>query len=337
MTLAEQFLNLREAATFEDWSPTWYRGTASCHHLIEEPRFQQTLEKLGLKRVVMGHSPTFPRHIQTRFDNRAILADTGMLASYYHGVPSALIVEGEHITALQLKPNGELAQLKGQTPQDQRTGAEAALLDALVEAIHQPGINSHDLKPGEPLSLDLLGRSYHATFRSGSARERKMRLAAYHLDKLLGLGLVAPVIEFTAGSNDGTLELVPANSISESQRITAKLVRPNWCDGSSDYDLLFAFDMLIGNQLRDGTSIQYDRATWLMYLGGHDHAFTTTDQTVAYLKNRKLSVPRGLHTRLASLDAEALDQTLGKYLNDRQLRAVNQRMSRILNSWPVED
>ncbi|HEY5646752.1 MAG TPA: metallophosphoesterase, partial [Pseudomonadales bacterium] len=87
-------LALRESFQFAEDGPSWYRGTAACHPLLEQPRFEAVLANRGLEKVVMGHTPTFPRQLQTRFSGRAVLADTGMYEAYYHGRPAAVVFAG---------------------------------------------------------------------------------------------------------------------------------------------------------------------------------------------------------------------------------------------------
>ncbi|MFV2089291.1 MAG: metallophosphoesterase [Pseudomonadales bacterium] len=336
--LPETLLKLRESVTFNDSGPSWYRGTAACHPLIERPRFERTLHALALKRVVMGHTPTFPRYVQTRFDGRAVLADTGMLASHYKGRPSAVIIENGGITAWLLNSAGELEERLGATPTDLRTGDEAEFTTALRKALEQlPDDSINNLQPGHALSLSLSGRSYSATFIAGSKQAQKLQLAAYHLDKSLGLGLVPVIIPYPANGKRGNLEVMPVNTITERRRIADNVYRPNWCTGISDYQLMYTFDMLIGNEARNGDNIHYDRATWLMYLNGHESAFPTTSRRPEYLRETETRIPAGLHSRLASLDLDALEQTLGEFLGKRQIRAIDQRRQQILDSWPVEN
>jgi len=76
---------------FGESGPLWYRGTAQCHALIEGDRLEAALARLGVRRVVLGHTPTPDRRVSSRFEGRVILLDTGMLESVYRGRPSALV------------------------------------------------------------------------------------------------------------------------------------------------------------------------------------------------------------------------------------------------------
>lgn len=92
-----------------DWSswsllhpegPFWFRGTAKWNEGDHLALMTALLDDLGVKRQVVGHTPQATGRIQARFDNRVFLIDTGMLASVYRGVPSALEIIDDTIVAV---------------------------------------------------------------------------------------------------------------------------------------------------------------------------------------------------------------------------------------------
>ena len=77
----------------------WYRGLAT---VADDPAggpFAALLAQYGARRFVTGHTPQQSRSITVRFGGRAILIDTGMLASVYKGRASALEIAGDQLTA----------------------------------------------------------------------------------------------------------------------------------------------------------------------------------------------------------------------------------------------
>ena len=64
------------------------------------------LDQMKLARIVVGHTPTNDRRIVTRYGGRVVTIDTGMLASAYMGVPSALEIVGTRMKAIY--PDGEV-------------------------------------------------------------------------------------------------------------------------------------------------------------------------------------------------------------------------------------
>ncbi|MGE0625899.1 MAG: metallophosphoesterase [Pseudomonadales bacterium] len=328
--LPEELTALRASLQFADDGPSWYRGTAACHPLIETPRFEAMLEGRGFTHVVMGHTPTFPRIIQTRFDGRAVLADTGTYAAYYRGRPAAAVFGGGEPVFLSLDAAGELIQRSGHPAIDVRAAGSPALLQTLEDRLA-------DARPpadAKPLVLEVDGRRQLAWYRPGNRRQINQQLAAQALDRLLGLGLVAPVVQPT-GSNRGLYEIMPAASFSEAERVASSRYRPNWCAGGSDYDLMYVLDVLLGVDFRTGETLHYDPATWLIYLTGHQEAFPTWQRLPSYLTDRQVTVPPLLAERLAKLSADTLEHALGGFLNNRQRNAVLARRDLILGGWPL--
>jgi hypothetical protein len=330
--LPDDFLALRHAFEFADDGPTWYRGTAACHPLIERPRFDAMLAAQPVDRVVMGHTPTFPRVVQTRFEGRAVLADTGMYEAYYHGRPSAVVFGAGEMRTLTLGKDGVLRAERSRPAVDVRAEGDEAILAALRRTLAGRAPPEDD----GPLVLNAGGRRLLARYHSERRNVVQKRLAAQALDHLLGLGLVAPVVA-REGSGNGTFEVMPAAAFSEAERVSAGRYRPNWCDGGSDYDLMYALDALLGMDTRSADNVHYDPATWLIYLTGQDVAFPTWRRLPRYLENRPVTLPPALAERLANLTAEQLEEALGEYLGDRQLHAVLGRRDRILSDWQVAE
>jgi len=80
--------------------PLWYRGTAVCHPLLETQNLSQVLSATGADRVVIGHTPTASRQIESRLNERVISIDTGMLYDFYRGAAFALELSGASVRTL---------------------------------------------------------------------------------------------------------------------------------------------------------------------------------------------------------------------------------------------
>lgn len=321
---------LQGSPYFGDRSPNWYRGTAGCHPLLEEPVLTSALESLKASRVVVGHSPTSDRRIQTRFDGRAILADTGMLASYYRGRSSAVVFESDGVRLIypgETDAPGAMTL----TPIDTRTGAEQEIV-SLLETL-----DIDALKASQISLVDLPAGRFSLLFEPRDRQQLRNRLAAYRLDKLLGLGLVAPTVERRLRNQTGTLTLLPSGSITEVARQQSQRSRSNWCGEGNDYQLMYAFDTLIGNDLRSADQIHYDTNNWLLYLTGHDEAFGTSLDRPRYLGDRTVVLPPGLRERLDRLihagSGENLIAPLEDLLSKKRLRALLDR-ARLLLELP---
>lgn len=99
---------LVDLQSIDSWSivdpegPVWFRGFAQWSESEGQAATTVVLDRFGVSRAVAGHTPTSTRRIVSRFDNRVFLIDTGMLASAYHGQPSALEFSDRRVTAVYL-------------------------------------------------------------------------------------------------------------------------------------------------------------------------------------------------------------------------------------------
>ncbi|MDP3716821.1 MAG: metallophosphoesterase [Acidobacteriota bacterium] len=98
-------LEAQEILKIDTWlvvagdGPLWYRGLATLPDDASGGPFAALLQRYDARRFVTGHTPQQNRRINARFGGRAILIDTGML-SYYKGRASALLIEGDVLTAI---------------------------------------------------------------------------------------------------------------------------------------------------------------------------------------------------------------------------------------------
>jgi hypothetical protein len=97
---AQEILKIDSWVVVNPEGALWYRGLATEDDDPKGGPFTALLAKYGAKRFVTGHTPQQNARINTRFGGRAILIDTGMLASYYMGRPAALEILGDKLTAI---------------------------------------------------------------------------------------------------------------------------------------------------------------------------------------------------------------------------------------------
>lgn len=80
--------------------PLWYRGLAEVPEDELTDKLQAMMERLKIERIVLGHTVVSTQGVTVRFGGRVFLMDTGMLASYFHGRPSALEIQEGQFTAV---------------------------------------------------------------------------------------------------------------------------------------------------------------------------------------------------------------------------------------------
>jgi hypothetical protein len=94
------FLQINKSPLVTEEGPMWFRGYARWAE-SEEPKVAEMLQRLGVSRIVCGHTPVVPGGITPRFGGRVILIDTGMLSDVYKGgQPSALEINGTELAAI---------------------------------------------------------------------------------------------------------------------------------------------------------------------------------------------------------------------------------------------
>jgi hypothetical protein len=97
----QRIVGVGESPLLAPAGPMWFRGLSSPASEQTDAQVTDLLERLGVTRMVVGHTPRLPGRITPRFGNRVFPIDTGMLTSFFKGGrASALEVAGNRITAI---------------------------------------------------------------------------------------------------------------------------------------------------------------------------------------------------------------------------------------------
>ena len=304
---------LMEAASdwlFNERGPLWYRGNASCHPVLEQSGLAASLERAGVRRVVMGHTPTASREIESRMGGMVHVIDTGMLASVYKGNPRALELTARGVRALT--PDGTAEILN-------RPGREARLRQLLTDGRLEEDEEDNwwAVLGTDRVRVDVL---------RGGRKALRRQQAAFAMDRLLELYFVPMTVPRELNGRQ-VLIAARARRFSESAR---PVPRPNECEAGSVCDLGAAFDSLIGKRDRGGENLLYNVRNWEVILIDHANTFDTRSTLPAYAQVPALTLP--VEERLAALDETALTAALGDLLDARAIRAVLKRRDRIL-TW----
>jgi hypothetical protein len=207
------------------------------------------------------------------------------------------------------------------------------------------------------------GRSVDAVFEAAAAEIVNRELAAYRLDRLLGLGLVPATVARNHAGQDGILQGRPANWASEQDRLNAKngtavglacqtislvpqaeparralpadgrpprLPTGGWCDMGALYQLSYAFDALIDNRGRSFDRFLYDTDQATLFLAGHGNAFGTSTQLPKALEGPLAKTGPEMRARLQKLDEDSVGAAIGELVGTRGVKALLARRDRIL-------
>ena len=310
--LGTNFLTASQEPLLGLTGPLWYRGNAACHPLIEIAPLTKTLASLGVQRAIIGHTTTPDREVNSRLDGRVYAIDTGMLAAFYRGQPRALEIQGQSIRALSETAEVAITRLPLADP-----------IATLQQQLYVTHIDADANTIVEFPNSDILGR-----FVALSKRKAAHALAAYRIDRFLGLYMVPATVRREINSTHGVVMAWPKTTISERERQTRSLARPNYCEQDSDFTLRLIFDALLGQRHRNADNLLYDRSTWAIQLIDNHRAFGTHTRLLEYASPPR--VPATLAARIASLDLANLESRVGDLLKSKEIKALLKRRDAIL-------
>jgi len=174
-----------------------------------------------------------------------------------------------------------------------------------------------------PVPTKQLDRGIELQFQDSWRTE----VAAYELDKLIGLGMVPATIERTIDGKHGSVQFWIVSKMDEEQRLKQKLSAPNPIAWNQQVAKMRIWDNLIYNTDRNlGNILITD--DWKIRLIDHSRTFRPFDQ----LKDPKVpaTFSRSLLARLEALTEPALKEHLGKYLTPYQIQGLLKRRDAIL-------
>lgn len=332
---SEAIAKRQSGALFTPDGPTWYRGQALCNAIAETANLDEALAKLGVTRVLEGHTVSPTGRVLRRFDGRVLLLDTGMLAPVYKGRASAMIFEkGSWMVAYadspgqRFQPEAPPRAVGPRPPGLDDDALERWMADA--EIVGAEALDTSRTDP-QPVTLRKDGIELRAVFKQGSARDPN-ELAAYRLDRLLGLDMVPVTVERSVGKRAGILQLGIDGAMNLRQMIEQKLSPSGWCPANPQYNLMNVFDLLIHNTDRTPESALFTR-DWMLVLVNNARSFDTDSKEPALLYKNPVELPPVLAKRLAALDRPSLDAALGRYLQKRQIEALLKRRDALLSRY----
>lgn len=346
---AQAIVTAVKGLPFQSNGPLWYRGSSVCHPYTESEVAKAALRSLGARRMVVGHTPTLDHRISLRLEGQVARIDTGMNKAAYGGIPSALLIErgrvqayhlDEGLAAPRLEANREWAR-----PHDL---SDAQLEDFLLNA-PITGDETLDLGVTKPrrLTLERDGKRVRAVFkaydsdpqiRPNGSWERRYdkadrylyEIAAYKLDRILGLQMVPVAVERRVGGQRGLVQYWVEGAHNETDRIQQKLQYDSDCSFVRQHQLINVFDVLVHNLDRNTGNILYD-GDWQVWMIDHTRAFSTEQARPPELRNTPIVVSPQMRAALANV-TEARLASLAPYLHIRQIRALVARAQALRTS-----
>lgn len=155
----------------------------------------------------------------------------------------------------------------------------------------------------------------------------KTEIAAYELDKLLGLGMVPATVERTYGGQHGSLQYWLETKMSEAERVQKKLQPPSRFDWDEQVARIRLFDNLIFNTDRHLNNLLITE-DWKIRLIDHSRTFRPFEQLRDPKQLTRFS--RSLLAKIEELNEPLLKEHVGKYLSPYQIQGLLKRRDLIL-------
>ena len=330
---AERFFLAAEGMVFRRDGPLWYRGLALNPEGDEQELVDAVLAHLGAERVVIGHTPVHTDRITTRFDGAVVMADTGMLTEHYGGRASAMEMTNGVVAALYTGQGAEpLEDQRWDLTPGLFGGADelASFLES-ASVVHTEPVGAGSTDPRTVILADN-GRRCRAIFKDIDQGDRQYtnEVAAYRLDRMLGLGMVPPTVVREINGATGSLQAWVENAINEEDRLAEDLSPEDGGDFEKQRDHAGVFDVLIFNIDRNGSNTLITTSDWQIHLIDHEQALKSSVPSPYHLDAGRAMLDEDFAAALAGLDAGVVRTELGGLLSEEQIEALLERRDLLL-------
>jgi hypothetical protein len=156
----------------------------------------------------------------------------------------------------------------------------------------------------------------------------KNEIAAYELDKLLGLELVPPTVERTIGRTTGSLQMWVEGAMTEAERKQRKLAPgdvPAW--NAQMYKVRLLHQLTYDTDARNINNVLVD-PSFRVYAIDFSRSFMSYPDLSA--EKELLRFPRAALEALKALDRPTLDARLGRWLRGPQIEGLLKRRDKVL-------
>ena len=237
---------------------------------------------------------------------------------------------------------------------------EEFLRDAEIVESDQPFPAREAVTRPWKLTLEKDGITKNAIWKNPQGRMKgymenwKWEIAAYRLDKYLGLCMVPPTVEKRFKGDKGSCQLWVDYKMSLKHKNENKVKTPSYKVFYWNRALFLqrAFDNLIANEDRhQGNYLITD--DWRIILIDHSRSFRTSKEfteELIFTSNHRdgnmimRQLPRSFIDRIKTLDYDLLKELVGQYLTSKEIKSVLARkdlvldeVDRIIGAYGQED
>ena len=158
----------------------------------------------------------------------------------------------------------------------------------------------------------------------------KFEVAAYELDKMLGLNMVPVTVERIYDGKKGAIQWWVENAMTERDRYRDNIKPPNLEEYNRAIFKIRAFDNLVYNFDRNLGNFLYDPA-WKVWMIDHSRCFKIFGELKAPGDLTRFS--RSMMEALRKLDQKEVKKHCGKYLTVFEIQAMFKRRDAILKRY----
>ena len=166
-------------------------------------------------------------------------------------------------------------------------------------------------------------------------------VAAYEIDKLLGLNMVPPTVERRFQEKRGSLQIWVDDTKTLRKLNEEKIKPPSYKIFSNNRNLFLqrAFDNLVGNEDRHLDNYLLNTKDWRMFLIDHSRSFRSSGKFTKQLTYTEKhpegpmimkELPKALYEKIMGLTVEQIKGVVGEYLSDDEIKAVMIRKDLII-------
>jgi hypothetical protein len=338
--VADQYLRHLQSHCIDERGPVWYRGLAREEETSHWPTVLRTLRELGADRIVVAHTPTKTHRIQTRFGGRVYVVDTGTGPAY-----------GGRASALEIQKNGTVYAVYSDAREKLADPilSDADIAQALREGtiLEMEEIGSGISKP-KKITLEWRGRRFEAAFKTidierlektsfeSSGMQHmftdsyRYDLAAYQLDRQLGMYMVPVVTLRKINDEQGAMMEWVGDAMSEAQRLEEGLKPPDPLILMRQLDTMKIFDALILNEDRHPGNQLIGKDDWQLHLIDHTRSFRLTKKLPDGFEENPITIPRHLYAALQDLGKKSLQDLFGSLISSARIKALLVRRDKIV-------
>ncbi len=348
---ANAVVRVVEAPLFGGEGPLWYRGNAREDERIERHRIDAVLDSMDARALVVAHSPTPDSSITSRFSGKLYRVDHGMSKG---NAPLALVLEDDRVRVFDAEHKAIVEPVVAAPVGEAWPGSDAMPLDddSKVRFLKKARVGAmRDLGRGStrPLLLELeLGdfrlravfKSVEKTVpedephrRTESCDRYQHEVAAYRLDRAIGLGMVPVTVVRTVNGTSGSAQEFIEDAVDQ-ESVEAYDLDP--IDRETlEHQMRAArlFDVLIGNRDRRPSDILYAPGDGIRLID-HSRAFCLSTR-VREFGDLPGPVDPHLMRSIAALDRARLVRELGDLLSVSQIAALLERRDVLLRRFPA--